>query len=114
MGTGNPSRSAGVEGRTLERLLLFEPGPPCRLVRATNSGVSAVVDPVGRVVTRTGLLTRETLRATVRPLEGQTVYARLGDCPGWVAIAIVVLAVAVPVPGRARAAHTVAARERPA
>ena len=61
------------------------------LVRATNSGVSAIVDPTGRVVAHTGLLTRATLRAVVHPLDGQTVYARLGDWPGWLAAAIVAL-----------------------
>jgi apolipoprotein N-acyltransferase len=55
------------------------------LVRSTNSGISAVVDPVGRIVARTGLLTRESLRATAHPLEGTTLYARLGDWPGWLA-----------------------------
>jgi apolipoprotein N-acyltransferase len=64
------------------------------LVRATNSGVSAVVDPAGRIVARTGLLTRETLRATVRPLDGETVYAKFGDWPGWIAAAVVVAAFA--------------------
>jgi len=62
------------------------------LVRATNSGVSAVVDPTGRVVARTGLLTRETLRATVHSLEGETLYGRLGDWPGWVAALLVLIA----------------------
>jgi len=61
------------------------------LVRATNSGVSAIVDPAGRVVSRTGLLTRENLRGVVHPLDGETVYARLGDWPGWLALAVVAL-----------------------
>jgi apolipoprotein N-acyltransferase len=59
------------------------------LVRSTNSGISAVVDPVGRVVARTGLVTRETLRATVRWLSGTTLYAIVGDWPGWLALAAV-------------------------
>ena len=62
------------------------------LVRSTNSGVSAVVDPMGRIVARTGLLTRESLRATVAPLGERTVYARLGDWPGWLSAALVLLA----------------------
>ena len=62
------------------------------LVHATNSGVSAVVDPFGRVVARAGLLTRENLIATVRLRDGQTVYARLGDWPGWLGLAITLLA----------------------
>ncbi len=61
------------------------------LVRATNSGVSAIIDPAGRIVARTGLLTRENLHGTVHPLGGSTVYARLGDWPGWLALAIVVV-----------------------
>ena len=65
------------------------------LVRATNSGVSAVVDPAGRIVASTGVLTRETLRATVRPLDGETVYTRLGDWPGWLAGALVVVGIAL-------------------
>ncbi|MCC6849591.1 MAG: apolipoprotein N-acyltransferase [Deltaproteobacteria bacterium] len=62
------------------------------LVRATNSGVSAIVDPAGRVVARTGLLTRTNLRGVVHPLAGTTLYARLGDWPGWLALAVVALA----------------------
>jgi apolipoprotein N-acyltransferase len=61
------------------------------LIRATNSGVSAVVDPAGRLVVRSGLFTRENLRATVHPLEGGTPYARLGDWPGWLALALMLL-----------------------
>lgn len=61
------------------------------LVRATNSGVSAVVDPTGRVVVRSRLFMRENLRATVYPLEGSTFYGRIGDWPGLLAAGIVVL-----------------------
>jgi apolipoprotein N-acyltransferase len=56
------------------------------LVRATNSGVSAVIDPVGRIVAKTGVQTRENLRATVHMMDGQTLYARLGDWPGWLSL----------------------------
>jgi apolipoprotein N-acyltransferase len=59
------------------------------LIRSTNSGISAVIDPVGRVVARTGLMTRETLRATVRWQTGTTLYTVLGDWPGWLAVAAV-------------------------
>ena len=62
------------------------------LVRATNSGVSAIVDPMGRVVARTGLLTRENLRRVVPTLDVRTVYDRLGDWPGWLAAGTVVVA----------------------
>jgi len=52
------------------------------IVRATNSGVSAVIDPAGRIVAQTGLLTQANLRATVHPREGRTLYGRIGDWPG--------------------------------
>lgn len=57
------------------------------VVRATNSGVSAVIDPAGRLVARSGLLTRENLRGTVRSLDGGTLYGRAGDWLGWLAAA---------------------------
>ncbi len=66
------------------------------LVRSTNSGVSAVVDPTGRVVAQTGLLTRENLRAAVYPRVANTVYTRLGNWPGVLAIAFVALSVGIP------------------
>jgi apolipoprotein N-acyltransferase len=59
------------------------------LVRSTNSGVSALVDPAGRVVARTGLLARENLRGTVALLQGKTLYARFGDWPAWFAAVLV-------------------------
>jgi apolipoprotein N-acyltransferase len=70
------------------------------LVRATNSGVSAIVDPTGRIVAHTGLLTRESLRGVVYPLEGETLYGRFGDWPGWLAVAIVAFGLTWPGMGR--------------
>jgi apolipoprotein N-acyltransferase len=56
------------------------------LVRSTNSGVSAVIDPLGRVVKRSGLLTRENLRADVHMMDQDTIYTVVGDWPGWLAL----------------------------
>lgn len=61
------------------------------LVRATNSGISAIVDPVGRELVRSGLLTRENLRARVHALDTPTLYTAFGDWPGWVAVAALAL-----------------------
>lgn len=57
------------------------------LVRSTNSGVSGIIDPVGRVVTHSQTFTRENLTARVAMLEGHTLYGYVGDWPGWLAIA---------------------------
>ena len=59
------------------------------LVRATNSGVSGIVDPAGRVVAHTGTFERATLHAEVAMLRGRTLYAIVGDWPGWLAVAAV-------------------------
>jgi len=51
------------------------------LVRSTNSGVSAVVDPVGRVIAHSGTFKAEKLQASVRWMRGLTVYEVVGDVP---------------------------------
>jgi apolipoprotein N-acyltransferase len=68
------------------------------LVRATNSGISAIVDPAGRLVARTGLLTRENVRGTVRLLDGRTIYGGLGEWAGWAAAAVLLVAMVRPRP----------------
>jgi apolipoprotein N-acyltransferase len=63
------------------RLLAIEEGLP--LVRAANTGISAVIDPVGRVIKQLPLATEGVLDAPLpRPL-GPTPYARMGDAPAW-------------------------------
>jgi apolipoprotein N-acyltransferase len=60
------------------------------LVRSTNSGVSAIVDPVGRVMSHTGTFRQETLREKIHWMRGHTtLYEVLGDAPWWLATAVV-------------------------
>ena len=68
------------------------------LVRATNSGISAIVDPAGRLVVRTGLLARDNLRGTVHLLAGRTPYGGVGDWPGWAAAVTLLVALVRPRP----------------
>jgi len=49
------------------------------MVRAANTGVSAVIDATGASTAELGLFRRGTLAAEVRPGSGQTVYAKTGD-----------------------------------
>jgi apolipoprotein N-acyltransferase len=61
------------------------------LVRSTNSGVSAIVDPVGRVMVHTGTFDAEALDAIVHWLKGSTVYETVGDAP-WIMLAVAIFA----------------------
>lgn len=51
------------------------------LVRSTNTGISVFIDANGRRVAETKLTDAETLMQDVPLLEGQTVFARLGNWP---------------------------------
>jgi apolipoprotein N-acyltransferase len=53
------------------------------LVRAANTGISAIVDPYGRILGKTGLMESSVLRGTVRPRTDRTPYARSGDLFAW-------------------------------
>jgi len=59
------------------RLRSVEEGLP--LVRAANTGVSAVIDPYGRIIASLGLGVRGVLDTPLPQALGPTVYARLGD-----------------------------------
>jgi apolipoprotein N-acyltransferase len=62
-------------------------------VRSTNSGVSAIVDPAGRILTHTNTFVSESKDAEVRWLSGSTVYEFVGDKVWWlVSLAMVVFA----------------------
>ncbi len=61
------------------------------LVRSTNSGVSAFVDPVGRVMSHTETFRAETRDEIVHFMQGSTLYETLGNAP-WYALAILLVA----------------------
>jgi apolipoprotein N-acyltransferase len=52
-------------------------------VRSTNSGVSAFIDPAGRVISHTETFQEQAQRATLRWLKGKTLYTFWGDAPWW-------------------------------
>ena len=73
------------------------------LARVTNTGISAFVDPVGRIVSHTDVWSKEVLVGKVALMTGRTVYARLGDWIGWLCALMSIAALArVRRVGRAR------------
>jgi len=61
------------------RLRAIEQGLP--VVRAANTGISAVIDPVGRIVARLGLGVEGVLDSSLPAAIAPTIYARSGDIP---------------------------------
>jgi apolipoprotein N-acyltransferase len=64
------------------------------LVRATNTGISAIVDPVGRIDRRTRQWTKASLAGRIPMMQGRTVYAVLGDWIGWLCMLIALAGIA--------------------
>jgi apolipoprotein N-acyltransferase len=82
------------------RLRGIEQGLP--LVRAANTGISAVIDPLGRIVARLDLGAEGVLDSPLPAAIAPTVYARTGNIP-----AAMMVAVAIIIVIRRRAAKSV-------
>ena len=67
------------------RLRAVEQGLP--VVRAANTGISAVIDPLGRIVARLGLGVEGVLDSTLPAAIAPTIYARFGDIPAAILVA---------------------------
>ena len=66
------------------RLRAIEEGLP--VVRAANTGISAVIDPSGRIVARLGLGLEGVLDSPLPSALPPTIYARIGDGPAAVVV----------------------------
>ena len=74
------------------------------LVRSTNTGISALIDPLGRITLRSEKWKRQNLLGTVPVMKsGTTLYAVLGDWLGWGCTAAALGVVFVRVRERRRA-----------
>jgi apolipoprotein N-acyltransferase len=67
------------------RLRAIEEGLP--VVRAANTGISAVIDPLGRMVARLGLGVEGVLDSSLPSAIPPTIYARSGDIPAAIIVA---------------------------
>ncbi|MYC82619.1 MAG: apolipoprotein N-acyltransferase [Acidobacteria bacterium] len=61
------------------------------LLRAANSGISAVIDPLGRVLSSTGLHRRTVLDGHFRFRQTRTFYSRNGDLFAWLCLALTLI-----------------------
>ena len=73
------------------RLRAIEQGLP--VVRAANTGISAVIDPMGRIVARLGLGVEGVLDSSLPAAIAPTVYARSGDIPAAMLVAAALILV---------------------
>jgi len=73
------------------RLRAVEEGLP--VVRAANTGISAVIDPSGRIVAQFGLGIEGVLDANLPQALPPTIYARIKDIPAAVIMAAALLLV---------------------
>jgi apolipoprotein N-acyltransferase len=73
------------------RLRAIEEGLP--MVRAANTGISAVIDSSGRIVARLGLGTEGVLDSKLPAALPPTIYARVGDIPATIMMAAALLLV---------------------
>lgn len=78
----------------MARMRSIEQGLP--LVRAANSGVSAFIDPYGRIITKLALDTRGTLNARLPAPLTVTLYARYGECVAILAAILILAASLLP------------------
>lgn len=70
----------------ISRLRALETGRP--MLRATNTGATAMIDARGQVTARLPYLSAAALEATVRGYRGTTPYVRHGDWPALAAIVV--------------------------
>jgi apolipoprotein N-acyltransferase len=61
------------------------------VVRAANTGISAVIDPVGRIVAHLGLGIESVLDANLPASIAPTLYARVQDIPAAIMLAVALI-----------------------
>ncbi len=60
------------------------------MVRSTNTGISAFIDPAGRILGETPVFARANTVHEVASLQVRTIYSRIGDLLGWVCLALLI------------------------
>ncbi len=86
--------AASRQHLVMSRLRAVETGR--YVVHAAVSGISAIIDPSGRVLAASGLFEPAVTRARIRASSATTPYVRWGDWAVWVAGALALGALALP------------------
>lgn len=61
------------------------------LIRSTNNGVSAIIDPKGNIQSESEQFVAQTLEGTVRLMNGNTLFSRTGSLPALLICALVLV-----------------------
>ncbi len=72
------------------------------LVRAANTGISAIVDPAGKIIKRTELFKKDEIHGNVKLISLPTIYAQYGDWLVWVSFICLVIFFLCNLKGRKR------------
>ena len=66
------------------------------IVRAANTGISGIIDPLGRVRARSRLGEMTFLTSSVSPIRARTAYAQVGDLFAWACVMMSVIGLLMP------------------
>jgi apolipoprotein N-acyltransferase len=80
------------------------------LVRAANTGISAIIDPFGRELAKSELMESRALVGDVKAVSEMTFYAKHGDVFAWSVTALTTLGLGMAMRLRARASNKLDAR----
>jgi len=61
------------------------------IARSANTGISALIDPVGRIIQQGGIFTEEAMTGTIRLSSHKTFYTLYGDVFAWICCAVSIL-----------------------
>ncbi len=86
--------AASAQQLQMSRMRAIEDGR--WVVNAAVSGISAFIDPSGRIVSHVGLFQPAILRHAIRSSDATTTYVRLGDWLPWLSLVIVAGMLLVP------------------
>jgi apolipoprotein N-acyltransferase len=65
------------------------------MLRAANTGITAIIDQNGHIRTMTGLFVEGFRTGEVRPGSGDSLYMRIGDSPAWLCVLLTIGTIAL-------------------